>query len=110
VFCKSEWVANPPESKIRVLESRGCFPFMLMATNDFSRSRLDQMINLRHPLAVLSQKMPWGMLVESLRPVFEHRDRKGRQFFTDDMFGQNLQIAGAGVNKELAPEWEQFFS
>ena len=68
---------------------------MLMATDDFFRSRLDQMIDLRHPLAVLAQKMPWAMLEESLKPVFEHRDRKGRQFFTDDMFGQNLQIAGA---------------
>lgn len=76
---------------------------MLMATDDFFRSRLDQMIDLRHPLAVLSQKMPWEMLEESLRPVFEHRDRKGRQFFTDDMFGQNLQIAGAGVSNAGRP-------
>jgi len=76
---------------------------MLMATDDFFRSRLDQMIDLRHPLAVLSQKMPWDGLEESLRPVFEHRDRKGRQFFTDDMFGQNLQIAGAGVSNAGRP-------
>lgn len=76
---------------------------MLLATEDFFRSRLDHMIDLRHPLAVLSQKMPWEMLEESLRPAFEHRDRKGRQFFTDDMFGQNLQIAGAGVSNTGCP-------
>jgi IS5 family transposase len=29
-----------------------------MATDDFFRSRLDQMIDLRHPLVVLAQRMP----------------------------------------------------
>jgi IS5 family transposase len=29
-------------------------------TDDFFRSRLDQMIDLRHPLAVLAGQMPWG--------------------------------------------------
>lgn len=29
-----------------------------MTTDDFSRARLDQMIDLRHPLAVLAQRMP----------------------------------------------------
>jgi hypothetical protein len=28
-------------------------------TADFVRNRLDQMIDLRHPLAVLSNRMPW---------------------------------------------------
>jgi hypothetical protein len=28
-------------------------------TADFFRNRLDQMIDLRHPLAVLSNRMPW---------------------------------------------------
>jgi len=30
-----------------------------LATDDFFHSRLDQMIDLRHPLAVLAQRMPW---------------------------------------------------
>ena len=28
-------------------------------TADFFRNRLDQMIDLRHPLAVLANRMPW---------------------------------------------------
>ena len=28
-------------------------------TADFFRNRLDQMIDLRHPLAELSNRMPW---------------------------------------------------
>lgn len=31
-------------------------------TDDFFRSRLDQMIDLKHPLAVLAQKMPWSQI------------------------------------------------
>lgn|SRR5574344_17182 len=33
--------------------------FTCPATDDFFRSRIDQMIDLRHPLAVLSSRMPW---------------------------------------------------
>jgi len=29
-----------------------------MVTDDFFRARLDQMIDLRHPLAVLASRMP----------------------------------------------------
>lgn len=31
-------------------------------TDDFFRSRLDQMIDLKHPLAVLAQEMPWSQI------------------------------------------------
>ncbi len=30
-----------------------------MTTPDFFRARLDTMIDLRHPLAVLATRMPW---------------------------------------------------
>jgi len=32
------------------------------ATEDFFRLRLDQMIDLRHPLAVLASHMPWQQI------------------------------------------------
>ena len=31
-----------------------------MATDDFFRARLEQMIDLRHPLAVLATRLPWS--------------------------------------------------
>lgn len=31
-----------------------------MTTPDFFRARLDAMIDLRHPLAVLANRMPWA--------------------------------------------------
>ena len=41
-----------------------------MATDDFFRARLDQMIDLRRPLAVLANRMPWGQIEAALAPVF----------------------------------------
>ncbi|MCX7249935.1 MAG: hypothetical protein NTX37_00255 [Burkholderiales bacterium] len=35
-------------------------------TADFFRSRLDQMIDLRHPLAVLASRMPWQEIEASV--------------------------------------------
>jgi IS5 family transposase len=31
-------------------------------TDDFFRIRLDQMIDFRHPLAVLANRMPWQVI------------------------------------------------
>jgi IS5 family transposase len=42
---------------------------------DFFRSRLDAMIDLRHPLAV---RMPWASIEAALAPMFERRVREGR--------------------------------
>ena len=49
-----------------------------MVTDDFLRARIDQMIDLSHPLAVLARHMPWDELEKTLAPVFAHRDRQGR--------------------------------
>ena len=35
-------------------------------TADFFRSRLDHMIELRHPLAVLASRMPWQEIEASI--------------------------------------------
>jgi IS5 family transposase len=34
-------------------------------TDDFFRARLDQMIDLRHPLAVLAQRLLWLQISKS---------------------------------------------
>ena len=49
-----------------------------MPTDDFFRARIDQMIDLSHPLAVLARRMPWESLEKALAPAFAHKDRKGR--------------------------------
>ena len=74
-----------------------------MATDDFFRARLDQMIDLRHALAVLATPMPWAQIEASLAPVFAHRDRKGRPVEGSDLFGPSLAVAGAGVSNAGRP-------
>ncbi len=74
-----------------------------MATDDFFRARLDQMIDLRHPLAVLATRMPWTDIEASLAPAFAHRDRKGRAVEGADLFGPTVAVAGAGVSNAGRP-------
>lgn len=74
-----------------------------MATDDFFRARLDQMIDLRHALAVLATRMPWDEIEKSLAPAFAHQDRAGREVEGADLFGTTMQLAGAGVSNRGRP-------
>jgi IS5 family transposase len=74
-----------------------------MATDDFFRARLDGMVDLRHPLAVLASRMPWSQIEAALAPAFAHKDRKGRAVEGPDMFGPTLSVAGAGVSAAGRP-------
>ena len=47
-------------------------------TADFFRSRLDQMIDLRHPLAVLPSRMTWQELEASVSHLFARKVRAGK--------------------------------
>ncbi len=69
-----------------------------MSTPDFFRSRLDAMIDLRHPLAVLAKRMPWDAIEVSLAPVFERKARDGQTVVDADLFGPTVAVAGAGVS------------
>jgi IS5 family transposase len=44
-------------------------------TADFFRGRIDQMIDLRHPLAVLGARMPWQEIEAGLAQQFARRVR-----------------------------------
>lgn len=74
-----------------------------MATDDFFRSRLDHMIDLRHPLAILSKKMPWGQIEQTLKPLFEHQSRAGKKIQQEGLFGPSLELVGAGVSNAGRP-------
>ena len=52
---------------------------MTASTDDFFRSRLDHMIDLRHPLAVLASRMPWQEIEASLAHRFARQVRTGKQ-------------------------------
>jgi len=61
---------------------------MTASTDDFFRSRLDHMIDLRHPLAVLANRMPWQE-IEDLDNM--------------DFFGATVSLSGAGVSNAGRP-------
>ena len=76
-----------------------------MTTDDFFRARLDQMIDLRHPLplAVLASRMPWGQIEAALAPAFARKNRSGQVMPGSDLFGTTLEMAGAGVSAAGRP-------
>lgn len=63
---------------------------------DFFRSGLDQMIDVRHPLAILASGMPWQELEASVASVLANRVRSGKKIEGSDLFGPVGGIANPG--------------
>ena len=76
---------------------------MATSTDDFFRSRLDQMIDLRHPLAVLASRMPWQEIESSLAHRFARAAKAGKQIEDIDLFGATVSLSGAGISKAGRP-------
>ena len=76
---------------------------LMSDTADFFRSRLDQMIDLRHPLAVLSSRMPWQELEASVSHLFAKKVRAGKVLDEADLFGGISKVVGAGVSPAGRP-------
>lgn len=68
-----------------------------MATPDFFRNRIDTMIDLRCPLAVLAGRMPWGEIEAALAPKFEHKDRAGQRVEGEDLLGRQWRWSVAAA-------------
>ncbi len=71
--------------------------------DDFFRSRLDQMIDLRKPLAVLATHMPWQELEASVAHRFARQVRTGKQVEDIDLFGPAVSMVGAGHSNAGRP-------
>ena len=74
-----------------------------MATPDFFRARLDGMIDLNHPLAILRNRLPWSEIETVISAYFVRKDRTGKLIPSDDLFGSSLQIAGGASTKSGRP-------
>lgn len=74
-----------------------------METPDFFRSRIDTMINLRHPLAVLATRLPWSAIEAALAPKFERRERPGQVIEGQDLLGPTTALVGAGRSNAGRP-------
>ena len=74
-----------------------------MSTPDFFRNRIDLMIDLKHPLAVLAKRLPWAQIEAALAPKFARQDRAGVVVEGVDMLGPTLTVAGAGRSNAGRP-------
>ena len=74
-----------------------------METSDFFRCRMDAMINLSDPLAVLATRLPWNEIEAALAPMFAREDRAGQASDDVDLFGPTLAVAGAGRSNAGRP-------
>ncbi len=72
-------------------------------TENFFSNRLDQLIDLRHPLAVLATRMPLQEIEVSLAHRFARQVRSGNKIEGMDMFGPTQAMAGAGVSNAGRP-------
>lgn len=72
--------------------------FACPATDDFFRSRIDHMIDLRHPLAVLASRMPWQQLEASVAHLFSRKGRAGQAMAELDLFGEAPAPAARSSN------------
>ena len=74
-----------------------------MQSLDFFRCRIDSMIDLRDPLAVLAQRLPWEQIEGALAPKFKRKDRAGQCVEGHDLWGPTQQLVGAGVSRAGRP-------
>ncbi|MDO8768590.1 MAG: IS5 family transposase [Burkholderiaceae bacterium] len=76
----------------------------MMQEQDFFRSRIDAMINLNDPLAVLATRLPWGKIEAAVAAKFEHQNRAGQVLKDQDMFGTTETLVGAGRSNAGRPK------
>jgi transposase, IS5 family len=75
-----------------------------MQAADFFRSRIDAMINLSDPLAVLASRLPWGQIETALAQKFERQHRAGQILESQDLFGTTQALVGAGRSHAGRPK------
>jgi transposase, IS5 family len=74
-----------------------------MQTADFFRARIDAMINLSDPLAVLATRLPWAQIEAALAAKFERQVHAGQVLEGGDMFGPTLVTVGARTSNAGRP-------
>ena len=74
-----------------------------MATDDFLRSRLDQMIDLKHPLAVLATRLPWAAIEAAVAPKLAHQAKPAKRVTGEDLAGAFAGEFGGGVSPAGRP-------
>jgi len=74
-----------------------------MSTPEFFRSRLEEMIDLHHPLAKLAAHLPWNQIESALAPSFSRKPLVGKAKINDGLFGPTLELSGGGISAAGRP-------
>ena len=74
-----------------------------MAADEFFRARLQTMIDLRHPLAVLTTRLPWPAIETALAAKFAREDRPAKSETTEGLFGAGTVEFEGGVSAAGRP-------
>ena len=74
-----------------------------MSTPDFFRSRLDAMIDLKHPLAVLSTRLPWAAIEAAVAPKLARQVLPAKRKSGEDLLGSFDVEFGGGVSPAGRP-------
>ena len=72
-------------------------------TVDFFRNRLDQMIDVRHPLAVLTTGMLWQEIEAPLAQRWARQAKVGKKIDGLDLLGSVSAVADSGVSNASRP-------
>ncbi len=67
-------------------------------TDDFFRNRLKQMFDLRHPLAVLANRMPWQEIEASLGQRLARHFKAGKKIEDLDLLCPVSVVASGGIS------------
>ena len=73
-----------------------------MSMPDFFRSRLDEIIDLRHPLAVLSTRLPWASIEAAVAPKLAHPAKPIKRLIGEDLAGAFDAEFGGGISPPAA--------
>jgi IS5 family transposase len=74
-----------------------------MTTPDFFRSRLDAMIDLKHPLAVLATRLPWSAIEEAVAPKLARQALPVKRQRGEDLLGTHDLEFGGGISNAGRP-------
>ena len=74
-----------------------------MAIADFFRARLDAMIDLRHPLAVLATRLPWPAIEAAVAPKLAREAKATTRKHGEDLLGEYSLEFGGGVSPAGRP-------
>ena len=74
-----------------------------MGTPDFFRSRLDAMIDLKHPLAVLATRLPWAAIEAALAVKLSRQALPAKRKSGEDLLGAYDVEFGGGVSPAGRP-------